>query len=129
MKNKLTQKRLKKLLYYNPDTGIFTWKINSRRSLKDAPAGNLHPSGYIRIGIDSKEYRAHRLAFLYMEGYIPENDVDHINRVRDDNRWKNLRELVDSAILEIQVLEKIIKAVLLEFIGIKDIKNGLHKFK
>ena len=39
---------------------------------------------------------SHRLAFLYMEGYFPENDVDHINRIKDDNRWCNLREVFRS---------------------------------
>lgn len=94
MKSKLTQLRLKELLYYNPDTGIFTW-IKKRNNFvkKGSRAGAIHSYGYIVIRIDKKEYKAHRLAFLYMEGYFPENDVDHINRERADNRWGNLREV------------------------------------
>ena len=45
------------------------------------------------IGIGYKMYQISRLAFLYMEGYFPENDVDHINRISTDNRWNNLREV------------------------------------
>jgi len=43
--------------------------------------------------IDGVSYKAHRLAFLYVDGYTPENDVDHINRNKDDNRWLNLRHV------------------------------------
>jgi hypothetical protein len=48
-------------------------------------------NGYVAINISGKLHRAHRLAFLYMMGAFPENDVDHINRDRADNRWANLR--------------------------------------
>ena len=90
-KNILTQERLKELLHYCPETGVFTWKqrVANRIHIGDT-AGCLDKcktNGYIRI----LRYRAHRLAFLYMEGEMPKNDVDHINRVRNDNRWCNLR--------------------------------------
>lgn len=90
---KITQERLKELLDYDPDTGVFTWKI-SRKGIKKKIAGSMHKNkGYLIIGLDSKDYKAHRLAFLYMEGYLPENDVDHIDRNRINNKWNNLREV------------------------------------
>jgi hypothetical protein len=49
--------------------------------------------GYIHINIDKSVYRAHRLAFLYMEGYVPEHCVDHIDRNPSNNKWSNLREV------------------------------------
>ncbi len=88
---KLTQERLKELLNYNPETGIFVWAIN-RTSIKAGIVAGSYSDGYIRIGINSKGYLAHRLAWLYVEGYLPENDIDHINRDKTDNRFSNLRE-------------------------------------
>lgn len=93
MKKKLTQNKLKELLNYDPESGVFSWKLTPTNSVKvGASAGSLS-HGYIRIMVDGKHYHAHRLAFLWMEGYFPENDVDHINRIKDDNRWCNLREV------------------------------------
>jgi len=94
MKNDLTQEMLKELLHYNPDTGIFTWTDKVRnKNRKGAIAGTTTSEGYRQIAIDRKSYRVNRLAFLFMEGYLPENCVDHINRVRNDDRWCNLREV------------------------------------
>lgn len=91
---KLTQKRLKELLHYDPDTGIFTWKVRPANCLQIGDvAGGTDFYGYCRIRVLGKICKAHRLAFLYMEGYMPENCVDHINRIRNDNRWCNLREV------------------------------------
>jgi hypothetical protein len=49
-------------------------------------------NGYITIGFKYKHYLAHRLAFLYMTGQWPKEQLDHINGIRDDNKWANLRE-------------------------------------
>lgn len=90
----ITQKELKKLFYYDPDTGEFirltTIKSNNNTAYKGCIAGYRHKQGYMLIKINSKQYKAHRLAFLYMTGSIPDQ-VDHINHIRDDNRWINLR--------------------------------------
>jgi hypothetical protein len=89
----LTQKILKEVLHYNPDTGIFTWLIspNSIRKI-GSTAGSKNGRGYIYIGLFNCSYKAHRLAWFYMTGYFPKNTIDHINRVTDDNRFCNLRE-------------------------------------
>ena len=84
-REELTQERLKALFTYEPTTGIFTKKSTGKQ------ASNVH-CGYIRIGIDYKEYRAHRLAYLYMTGKLPIDIVDHKNHNKADNRWSNLRE-------------------------------------
>lgn len=88
----LTQKRLKEVLHYNPDTGIFRWLINRNQNVKIGDIAGSKKQGYIHIGVDQIGYKASRLAWLYVKGYFPENLVDHENRVRDDDRWENLRE-------------------------------------
>lgn len=90
---KLTQERLKELLTYDPDTGELWWTEEARPTVAGKKAGCLDNAGYRVIQIDFRTYKAHRLAFLYMEGYFPEHQVDHINRIKDDNRWVNLREV------------------------------------
>lgn len=89
----ITQEYLKTLLKYDPETGLFTWLVSRcNRAKIGGEAGSLNKGhGYREINIDKKRYRAHRLAFLYIEGIIPPHDVDHINHNRDDNSWANLR--------------------------------------
>lgn len=87
----MNQEELKELIHYDPATGVFTWLIAPCKNIKDgAEAGNLRPDGYRAISYDGKRYYAHRLAFLYMDGEVPEM-VDHINRNPSDNSWNNLR--------------------------------------
>ena len=90
MKPELTQARLKELLHYDPETGLFTWLVSRGRSAAGSRAGTRHSEGYTQIRIDGVRRFAHRLAFLFMEGELP-SEVDHRNRARGDNRWKNLR--------------------------------------
>lgn len=84
----LTQERLKQVLKYDPLTGIFTRLKSWKGTLE---VGCLRPDGYITISVDYYPYRAHRLAFLYMSGEFPIDEVDHKNMNRSDNRWDNLR--------------------------------------
>ena len=81
----LTAARLRKMLHYDPETGVFTrlWTGNV--------TGCPDAKGYLRIAADGRSYRAHRLAVLYMTGAWPSEQIDHINQVRTDNRWSNLR--------------------------------------
>ncbi|URP85746.1 HNH homing endonuclease [Enterobacter phage EC-W2] len=93
----MTQDELKYRLNYDPDTGKFTWTGNGFKRPSDAnrmrnkEAGCVGNKGYVFIRLDKKLYLAHRLAFLYMLGYMPEF-VDHRNRIRNDNKWLNLRD-------------------------------------
>jgi hypothetical protein len=88
----LAQKRLKELLHYDPDTGLFTRVKSMPRSKKGEVVGYTNGRGWLRVKIDGKHYKLHRLAFLYMEGAFPPDEVDHINGNKDDNRWCNLRK-------------------------------------
>ena len=92
MYSSLTQARLQELLSYNPESGIFTWKLsNSNRVTVGSIAGSLRQHGYWYIGIDGKYYGAHRLAVLYITGQFPESVVDHLDRDRANNKWTNLQ--------------------------------------
>ena len=88
----ITQSELKKLLHYNPETGVFTWLKRKQGARKSCIAGANHNCGYISIGINGKRYLSHRLAWLYMTGEWPKDQIDHINHIRNDNRIANLRE-------------------------------------
>lgn len=85
----VTQKRLKELFDYNPETGIFINKVRRGRYHAGTVAGHCG-QGYFRININRKLYLAHRLAWLYVHGELPEY-IDHINRTPTDNRLVNLR--------------------------------------
>ena len=87
----LTQERLRQKLIYFPETGLFIWKDLFDKYGFEKIAGTLHESGYQKIQVDRKIYRAHRLAWLYTFGEFPLQDIDHINRIRSDNRIENLR--------------------------------------
>ena len=87
----LTAERVRELLDYDPETGVFTWKVSRGRAPKGAMAGKNDPRGYLMIRVDRRGCWAHRLAYLYMTGAMPAADVDHINRDKSDNRWANLR--------------------------------------
>ena len=94
IRKRLTQERLREILDYNPETGIFTWRQNRPGGVKSGTQAGCICStkGYHRISADGNLYLAHRLAFLWMDGYLPENGVDHIDRIKTNNKWKNLRE-------------------------------------
>lgn len=92
----ISQAILKELLSYDENTGKFHWKVSRAGNKKGSLAGTINSNGYIVIRIFSKEYRAHRLVFLYINGVMPIFDVDHINGDRIDNRAANLREVTRS---------------------------------
>jgi hypothetical protein len=105
---KLTQEYLKSVLDYDPETGVFTWKTRHISTFKsnsqqycdiwngryaNTIAGRSDNRGYRGIMINKRRYLSHRLAYLYMTGDMPVYQIDHINRVRSDNSWGNLRSV------------------------------------
>lgn len=89
----LTLERLQEVLEYNPDSGVWVWKLaTGKKNTPGKIAGWLDDYGYIGIRIDRRLYKAHRLAWLYMTGEWPRTTIDHINLEPADNRWVNLRE-------------------------------------
>ena len=90
----ITQELLKSLLSYDPDTGIFTWRTDrGRKKCAGTKAGWVASYGYINLEINSVNYRAHRLAWLYVYGVWPTKEIDHINQDKADNRISNLRDV------------------------------------
>ena len=87
----MDQVTLKNYLRYDPDTGVFT----RRKAWGRRPAGSVIDSinshGYVQISVAGRSYTAQRLAWLYVYGTWPDGVIDHINRVRNDNRIANLR--------------------------------------
>jgi hypothetical protein len=103
----LTAERARELLDYNPLTGSLTWRERrSWKALKGSAAGTAKPGGYRVVGIDGVLYYAHRLVFLMVEGAWPAAHVDHINHIRNDNRWANLRVVTVSENQQNRVLTK-----------------------
>jgi hypothetical protein len=94
MREKLTQEKLKSVLSYNPESGVFRWKSQHGRAKAGDKAGYISKhDGRVYIRVNRRLYTAHRLAFLYMEGYFPEYEVDHKWGITGDNRWKELRHV------------------------------------
>jgi len=85
--------KLRSVLAYEPNTGIFVWLIKpSKRDPAGMISGTSKSDGRRQIRIYGRLYYAHRLAWLYMTGEWPKHEIDHINGIRDDNRLCNLRD-------------------------------------
>jgi hypothetical protein len=90
----LTQQELMRNLHYDPASGIFVRIATaSPNAQMGTIAGSVKQNGYRRINVRYASHAAHRLAFLYMTGEFPPEVVDHINGIRDDNSWANLRAI------------------------------------
>src|SRR3990167_10880186 len=93
----LTAERLRELLDYDPQTGVFIWLRSHSNQIKaGAVAGSPNERGYLRITIDGCSYRAHRLAWLYVYGEWPPGRLDHQDTISDHNWISNLRPATQS---------------------------------
>jgi hypothetical protein len=97
----ITRERLLERLDYNPETGVFTWKAKPVASWVDRRwnnryagqhAGYVNTMGYVAINIAKTMYLAHRLAWLYVHGELPDSELDHIDRNPSNNSISNLRQ-------------------------------------
>jgi hypothetical protein len=89
--------RLHEVLDYNPETGVFMWRLRTGPTCKlDRPAGNTNASGYRRITLDGVIYPAHHLAWFHFYGVPAEEELDFINHDKTDIRIANLREATRS---------------------------------
>ncbi|RZI60680.1 MAG: HNH endonuclease [Pseudomonas sp.] len=93
MKQLPSLERLRELVDYNQGTGVFTRKIAVSYSPAGKVLNHLNPAGYVIASIDGQSYFLHRIAFKLVTGKDPEGDIDHINGVRHDNCWNNLRDV------------------------------------
>ena len=89
----LTADYVREILNYDPETGVFRWaKQIARCAVIGKITGRPCSSGGLQIMIGYKQYMSHRLAWLYMTGKWPLDEIDHINGDPSDNRFCNLRE-------------------------------------
>ena len=84
---------IRQRLSYDPETGIFRWKTYPKaKKMVGQIAGHVRKTGQIVILLNNKGYLAHRIAWAYVTGKNPQNQIDHINCDPSDNRFENLRE-------------------------------------
>jgi hypothetical protein len=98
----LSNIELKELLNYDETTGIFTWKVRSSRQIRigDVAGSVSKKDGYTRIFVKRKSYLAHRLAWQYIIGNVPSDEIDHIDWCRSNNKIENIRHVTKSENLQ-----------------------------
>jgi hypothetical protein len=92
MRDDLSIEYLNRILRVDPETGILYWKIKRSNRKAGSIAGRSSPRGYVNISIDGPTYRAHRIVFALHYGRWPIGEIDHLNRIKSDNRIENLAE-------------------------------------
>ena len=93
-KNDLTAGDARQFFTYEPDTGLLRWKVKRGPVSIGGIAGGIHqPSGYLQMWCNGFNYRAHRIAWLLKTDAWPSGFIDHIDGVRHNNRWSNLRDV------------------------------------
>jgi hypothetical protein len=87
----ITIERLMSVLRYDAVTGVFTWLVGGRTRVGGSAAGTVDKKGYVVIQIDRRLYKAHRLAWFYMRGVWPPDQIDHRDGNKKHNALTNLR--------------------------------------
>lgn len=89
---RITQSRLRELVSYDPETGIFSRVLQQGSVRIGEPTGTPRiETGHVEIRLDYVKYYAHRLAYFWMVGRWPKAEIDHRDGDPTNNRWKNLR--------------------------------------
>lgn len=91
MENELTQDYVRELFDYKD--GVLYWKVVKAARIKVGDTAGYVSNGYLLTRVNGKNYKNHRLVWLYEYGYFPENDIDHIDRDCSNNKINNLREV------------------------------------
>ncbi len=87
----LTQELIQYLFNYDPTTGYLIRKNTQGGKISGTRTGHVDCNGYRRVRIKGKLYAEHVVIWLFINGYLPDLQIDHINRVKSDNRIANLR--------------------------------------
>lgn len=118
--------QLREMFEYNPEEGVFSRKVstNGRYGRAGAVRKSFDKKGYVVVGINGCRYFAHRLAWLYMVGAWPEHMIDHINGVKSDNRFVNLRDV--SGFINQQNKHGATNSNALGILGVCRVKNRFH---
>lgn len=92
--SKLSASEARRLFSYDPETGVIKRLVTASNNAKVGSAvGTPHNKGYLVVDVGGKPYLVHRLAWLIHTGDWPEHTIDHLNGVRSDNRFANLRDI------------------------------------
>lgn len=123
----ITQSELLELFEYNEYTGKLIWKISRSNVIKVGQEVNhISKKGYVQVRLNGKLWMVHRLIWLMKTGAFPKLHIDHINGIRHDNSWSNLREV--DRFLNMQNMRKAHKDSSTKTLGVTfDKQSGKYK--